>query len=388
MPCSPTTSCAAQRALDALERDRQYEAFYAACLKNNRRLAQAHAELALWCEEKGLAPEATAHFSVAIHFDPYRESTWKRLGYLKRDGRWITRDQAAIADQDQREQKRADKDWEPTLKKWSSLLADKRGRTNLEKLLATVTDRRALPSVLKVFLATGPEDVQLCRVRLLGQIDDPASSRALAAQAIQSGFGSVRRQAIEILKGRPPRDYAGDLVEMIHGPMRYEVKPVSAHDSPGALAINAPRFRMLRTYEVPPAFELDDESFKGYISYSDNGLPIVVTNRDRTEMYMMSGTPGFVANRFREIEVRTGAMLFMANEVARDRMAADIRMIESANRQAELANARIIPVLESTARRTAGSWRRRRGLARLVVRQARLQLSGIAQADVHPGYYT
>ena len=125
-----------------------------------------------------------------------------------------------------------------------------------ENLLATVTDRRAVPSILKLFPIDRPEAEQLHRLRLLRQVDDPSSSRAIANQAVQTRFESVHREAIEILKKRPPRDYAGNLVEMIHGTIRYEVQPVTGHDSRGALAIDAPRFRMVRTYDVPHAFEL------------------------------------------------------------------------------------------------------------------------------------
>ena len=66
----------------------------------------------------------------------------------------------------------------------------------------------------------------------------------------------------------------GNLVEMIHGTIRFEVQPVSGPDSRGVLAIDAPRFRMVRTYDVPPAFQLAS-SFRGYVGYDDNGLPVV-----------------------------------------------------------------------------------------------------------------
>ncbi len=178
---------------------------HSARLKSDRQLAQAHVKLGLWCKANGLTPEANAHFTAAIHFDPYRDSTWKHLGYVKLDGRWKTRDQAAIDAQEGREQRRADHYWEPRLKKWKSWLNDKLDRAQAEDLLAAVADRRAVPSILKVFPGDGPEASQVRRVRLLGQIDDPASSRALAAQATWTRFDSVLSQAIAILKTRPPR---------------------------------------------------------------------------------------------------------------------------------------------------------------------------------------
>jgi tetratricopeptide (TPR) repeat protein len=336
------------QAQDRLEREGKYEPASSARLKDNRRLAQAHVSLGLWCESVGLAPEATAHFTVAIHFDPYRDSTWKRLGYVKRDGRWTSPQQAAIQDRDDREQVRADHEWEPLLKKWKSWLLDKKKAPEAERLLATVTDRQALPSILRVFPAGGSEAAQARRVRLVGQIDDPSSSRAIAAQAVSTRFLSVRRDAIELLKGRPDRDYAADLVERIHGAVRYEVQPVSQTYSRGALAIDAPRFRMFRTYDVPAAFQLAS-SFRGYVGYDPNGLPIVVSGRELQRMQMDSGSPTAVAADLRGLEARTAALLSMAAEATRLQMAADIEVIETVNQQARIDNANIVPVLESAA---------------------------------------
>src|SRR5262245_11886130 len=67
------------------------EAAYAAQLKAKRELAQAHASLGLWCGQHGLEPEAMAHFTAAVHFDPSREASWRHLGYVKHNGRWVSR---------------------------------------------------------------------------------------------------------------------------------------------------------------------------------------------------------------------------------------------------------------------------------------------------------
>jgi Pretoxin HINT domain len=317
-------------------------------LISNRRIAQAHVELALWCDRNGLKPEAMAHFMTAIHLDPDRDSTWKHLGYVKRGGRWTSPDLAASQDREERAQKQADRYWEPLLKKWKAWLVEKGRRVEAEQLLAAVTDRRALASMLRVFPKNGSEPGQTRLVRLLGQIDDPSSSRVLAAQAIGTRFDSVRLEAINILKGRPPRDYAALLVEMIHGTVRYEVRPVSGPNSQGALAIDAPRFRMLRTYDVPPAFELHS-SFRGYVGYDANGLPIVVSGRELDSMRAFAANPEAVAAKIQEVELRTASLLAMATETARRQMAADIYAIEANNQQVRDDNASIMPVLKMAA---------------------------------------
>src|SRR5262249_32436135 len=41
--------------------------------------AGAQWQLALWCEQNGLQPEATAHFTVVTQLDPKRADAWHKL---------------------------------------------------------------------------------------------------------------------------------------------------------------------------------------------------------------------------------------------------------------------------------------------------------------------
>jgi Pretoxin HINT domain len=337
-----------QQAADLLEKKGDMQAAYTARVKSSRRLASAHLELGLWCERNDLKPEQTAHFTMAVHLDPYLDASWKHLGYIKRNGRWTSRDQIAADERDEREQKKADRYWEPLLRKWKGWLGEKRHRQEAENLLASVVDRRALPSILKLFPIDGSETDQLRRVALLETIDDASSSRAIASAALQTRSAKVRHAAIEALKKRPPRDYAGNLVEKIHGIIRYDVKTPSGPHSRGTLAIDAPRFRMVRNYDVPPAFQLAS-SFRGYVGYDDNGLPVVAAGRELDYMKRISGYTEVVAEKVREIEIRTANMLAEAQLAAQVQLDADINAIKQANDESRAGNASIMPVLESAA---------------------------------------
>ena len=48
--------------------------------------ADSHWKIAVWCEQQGLKPEATAHLTMVTQLDPRREAAWKRLGYRKQGG--------------------------------------------------------------------------------------------------------------------------------------------------------------------------------------------------------------------------------------------------------------------------------------------------------------
>ncbi len=42
--------------------------------------AQAHWQLARWCEDNGLKVEAEAHLTAVVRLNPAREEAWKKLG--------------------------------------------------------------------------------------------------------------------------------------------------------------------------------------------------------------------------------------------------------------------------------------------------------------------
>jgi hypothetical protein len=151
------------------------------------------------------------------------------------------------------------------------------------------------------------------------------------------------------LRHREPRDYAGDLIDRIRSPMKYDVKPVRGPGSPGALYIETSRYKALRTYEAPPAFVLD-ASFFGYVGYDANGLPVVIRGRELESMAKKS--PGLQAADLAAIETRTMQMLQVANVKAADsqqRLLADVEAIESENAGIAVVNPLISQVLKSAA---------------------------------------
>src|SRR3954452_8166510 len=112
-----------------------------------RETADAHWDLAVWCERNGLEAEAETHFSVVTRLDPAREAAWKRLGCKKYDGRWMTDAQVAREKEEAELQKRADRHWKPLLTKWRGWLGDRARRAEAEESLASVTDPRAAGAV-------------------------------------------------------------------------------------------------------------------------------------------------------------------------------------------------------------------------------------------------
>jgi hypothetical protein len=210
-----------------------------------------------WAEERGLKDQARAHFTAVIRLDPSRETAWKRLGYRKHEGRWVTDAQIAAQKADADAQKQADRKWKPLLDRYKEMLDQPSKREEAAAALAAITDPRAVPSIGRVF---GSSEVsQALVVRLLGQIDSQGSSRGLAHLAISSKSAEVRRSATETLRGRDPREYAHLLIGMIGDPIKYEVRPVGGPGSPGVLFVEGQKANLQRLYAPNSAFQPGDE---------------------------------------------------------------------------------------------------------------------------------
>ena len=195
-------------------------------------------KLALWCEENGLKEQATAHLYQVLKHDPGREAAWKRLGFKKVGGRWVKPEILAAERAELEAQNRANKFWKPRLEHWRNGLSahDRAKRAEAEQALGQITDPRAVPMVWTVF-ARGDEAKQQAAVKILGQIDAPGSSRALALLGLFSPSPTIRQACTEILRRRDPREFAGLLVAMIRDPVKYKVRPVGGPGSPGVLTV-------------------------------------------------------------------------------------------------------------------------------------------------------
>ena len=230
--------------------------------------ADGHWALAVWAAEHGLDDQARAHFASVTRLDPAREDAWKRLGHVKRDGRWIPEAQVASEDAEVLAQKLADQKWRPILGEFRRRLAIPSLREKAEAGLVEVTDPRAVPSIGRVFAAT--EAFEPWAVRLLGQVDSFGSTRGLAYLAAFARSADARRAAAETLRHRDPREYAEPLIALLAEPIRFEVKHVGGLIKPGELLVEGQRANVRRVYTPPTPFRPGDR-----IGVNDFGQSVV-----------------------------------------------------------------------------------------------------------------
>ena len=212
--------------------------------------ADAHWKLGLWCEQKGLKDQARMEFVIVCQLDHTRDAAWKKLGYLRQNGKWTTPAKVAAERAEADAQKKADARWRPLIQQWKAGLARKEKRAESEALLAAVKDPRAVPSIWKTFATGRPEDQEMA-IDMLGHIDGERSSGALAALAILGKTEVIRRAATESLSRR---DHMGVLINwigLLHDPIKYEVKQVAGPGMPGVLFVEGDEFNMRRFYTPP-----------------------------------------------------------------------------------------------------------------------------------------
>jgi hypothetical protein len=239
---------------EAVKADKTLAAKLARYEEERRRTAETAAAqwgLALWCEKEGLNAEATAHLSAVTRLDPERTAAWHRLGYAFYHGQWQSAEQVAAERTEDATQAKADHHWQPILEKWKRELVPESPKRQLAlTALTSITDGRAVPSIRRVFGHGKPAE-QMLAVEMLGQIDCPSSSHALAGLSLYSKSREVRCSAIEQLKRRDPRDFVDALIELLRQPLEFEMKPVGDHNQPGVLIVEGENSRSKRIYKVP-----------------------------------------------------------------------------------------------------------------------------------------
>jgi len=214
--------------------------------------AEGHFRLGLWCLDQRLFGEANREFRATIALDPNHKVARERLGYVQRDGKWLTRDEAKRADgfvrhndkwvtQEQRsnaKHRRALASWRKRLRRvvsarptteqavarrWAAALGeepDEVAHAALRSLLREMTDdarkSRRDPT----------SGARLAMVRLIAAQGGAEAIALLRRTAVADGQESVRTVAVEALAGRKNIDDTAYFVRLLRqfSGARYRVR--------------------------------------------------------------------------------------------------------------------------------------------------------------------
>ena len=273
--------------------------------------ADAQWRLAVWCGDNGLDAESQAHLTAVVRLDPDHTAAWKRLGCRKVNGRWTSEAQIEADKREAEARKLGDKRWKPLLARWRSEQNEPNRRDEVDRQFAAVTDPYAVASVWSVFVAGRTSDRDHSRaVQLLGQIDAPRASAALATLAVFAESAEVRRSAIETLRRRDTREYLAGVIALLRKRTHYEVRPVGGPGSPGVLFVEGQRFNVQRLYAPPamPQLPILPGETLGVDAF---GLPTLSrylgeSVRTTTEVLDRKVVEGAMPDRFQQPQLRAG----------------------------------------------------------------------------------
>jgi hypothetical protein len=321
--------------------------------------AAAQWRLGLWCEQHGLKPEAYVHFAEVVRLDPKREAAWRKLGFKKLGGRWTTDEQLA----EEAEQKKAEKIWAPQLRKVHKDIHGTNGakkQAEAQAVLDAINDPRAIPSVYREFGGSGQLD-QLILIQVLGQLDQPLSSKVLAMLAVFGSTPEVQRRATETLRGRPADDFLPLLVALMTDPLKYDIRPVGGPGSPGVLFVEGERFNVSRFYapSAPPNIATvvgDLASFQQY------GAPVLLVPAGQSSTSPRrvpgSNTLAQVTETTRYAQISPVQMIIEAQKaaiMAQAQLESDVASIQSINQERKTFNDRVMAVAKGATGKDHGS---------------------------------
>lgn len=215
-------------------------------------------ELANWCQQRGLGSQERVHLSRVLEFDADHAAARSRLGFVKRDGEWVSRDEQRAADAREREQRAALQKWRPQVRAIVTGLARKHGgspddvreRKKLQTKLAAITDPAAVTALeaeLSAYLEALDDqpgstehkiaDVLLPLVRAIGRIPHPQAAAALATIGVECAL-TVPMELPEafVMEGAGPRfpsaaelDQAGSVADRLPREMAAVYRESIAH---------------------------------------------------------------------------------------------------------------------------------------------------------------
>lgn len=323
-----------------------------------RNTANAQWNLAEWCEKNGLEAEAFVHYAAVIQLDPKRDAAWRKLGYKKYQGRWMTDAQIA----EEAEQTAANKEWGLRLKKIHKDIHRGPKMAEAQAQLEKVDSPRAVQAVYKEFGAGGPTDQKIA-IQVFGQIDTPLSSKVLALMSIYGKNPEVRRHATETLRRRNPDDYLPTLVALMSDTVKYEVRPVGGPGSPGVLFVEGERANFRRVYAPPtPSVNFRPGDL---IGYDANGLPVLIRPIAQLGSRLISADDpkkkGATA-LFEDFDIAArysvADMMFEAQRgavSAQRQLEGDVKQIETLNRATKQFNETVMTVARDASGQDLGS---------------------------------
>ncbi len=176
-----------------------------------------HIAMANWCKANKLSSLANRHYRRAIELDPDNKEARKELGYIWRDGGWITPDEAYAAqgmvkyngkwmypqEKELRENRKSNQQsqnvWKKKVIQWQSELFGKKHKQAVESL-TSIKDPDAAMALGMVLGNDRRAEARLMYIKVLGSLGTPEAMKILGQCAMNDPLEEVRLSCLDQLK--------------------------------------------------------------------------------------------------------------------------------------------------------------------------------------------
>jgi hypothetical protein len=194
--------------------------------------------LAEWCKEHHLPNQRKVHLGRIIELDPDHEVARRLLGYVRRDGKWLTQEEHMAARgfvrhegrwimaaekeliERNRKDRQVSREWFGKVQLWLSYLHDddptrqRQGLANLRSI-----NESAAVVALDETLGVDPDDeIRLLLVEILRGIEGSQSATALVFYSLEDESDEVRWTAIAALAERKDSQAVSTYVQLLYSP--------------------------------------------------------------------------------------------------------------------------------------------------------------------------
>jgi hypothetical protein len=209
--------------------------------------------LAMWCEKQKLYRQRKQHLDRVIELEPDHAAAREKLGYLRHEGKWLTRDQQQEAkglvrfggrfvtpqEREILEKKKREesvvRDWHQRVKMWKGwLTSDEPAKArDAEQQLRTIDDPRAMDALVNQFGKEKEESRRVMMCEIVGGLPGEQATLELVKRCIMDMSADVRWAAVEALVEREDAEAVRALMKILTSEHNTVVR--RAADALGAL---------------------------------------------------------------------------------------------------------------------------------------------------------
>ncbi len=203
----------------------ELSAEYAHLARTTPDTADGHRQLAQWCNQHGMLPEADRHLARVAELDPADDAARRSLGYLRVGNRWLTHDQVmtlrgmqlwegkyrnrqdiAIRERDKQGDAAA-VDWLSKIRVWRGWLDSRRPDRveDAERQISAIDDPSATSALVKLLDDESDSSIFELFLDAIGRLDHPLAVQTLVAYSLEDEDPNIRDKCLDyLISGKRP----------------------------------------------------------------------------------------------------------------------------------------------------------------------------------------